>query len=1599
MNRTFVIWILLGLLWPWQSVAQTASASMMVEPFVNKVFIAEKGQFHDKLEEQGTVLDAPILFGVENAEFNAYFTENGIHFQYAEYELIPESEREHNEQEPEEREMETIWHAFDLQWVNQHADMEVLSQQEVSEYYNYSGIDGKPNINFVPAFKQVVYHNVFQGVDAIFELPAEGGIKYRFELRPGASVQDVAYRWNGDVSLTLDADGNLELHTPTTLLKDKAPNAQSAASKKEIPIHYKMEGNEIRFDMAVDEAAINEGIIIDPWIYNTSYPDINHAVDIQEDAAGNVVVQGNHTNFQVQKFSPAGVLQWTYVTNSTFLGDIAVDNPGNVYIIGGYPNGKRQKLDPSGVQLWTFAGLVEEWRLAFNYSKTVLTVGGYFLNPGNNNLGRMDLSTGVISDQIVYGLETRCIATDCNGDMYSLHVTFGSTGVAATNTLRKTNANFTPAGSVPSGFLLSESEPSAGYVPNPSYHPYIYQGFNGLVVSGPYVYMTDGATVRRVNKSTLTILNSATVTGGAKLMNSGMAADLCGNIYVGSQTGIVKFDSTLNYVETIATPGAVYDIIMGSSGELLVCGDGFVGSFAITCSPPPPITALANNACDGTGVITIDVAGGLAPYTYEWQPGGQTTNPITGLAAGTYTYTVNDAFCRTFVDSVQIYELPTPTFTAAGVSTNNTNANSVCLGETFQFSDNSVSNDGTIVSWDWDFGDGTTSTDQNPTHDYTAAGTYDVKLVVVSDHGCADSTQFQVNVDPLPAADFTATDVCLGTPTAFTDASTISAGTIAAWGWDFGDGNTSTQQNPSNTYATAGTYTVGLAAVSANGCASAVQHDVDVYVLPQADFTVPTTCVNDPADLIDASTAGDWPITSWQWTAEGQSLSGSSVQHTFSGEGTFPVQLLVQDQFGCVDSVMQQVTISVRPQLQLSVNDDCAGAQFVFTNTSSIQSGSIDSTHWDFGDGNASVTVSPTNVYAQAGVYTVVLYAQSDLGCAADTTFQVEAFPNPVAGLQWQNQCDGTAIPLNETSTVAAPGQLLNSNWTMGDGTVLTDTSLNQYLYATYGDYTIQLDVETQDGCTDSQTFTVSVHAVPVADFSFTNICESDSVHFQDQSNIAQGAIVGWQWTFGNGQSSTASDPAYQSYPADGIYPVQLTVTSDSGCVAVLDDSIEVYSNPIAAFMFDSVCFPGPIQFTDLSDPNGSYGITQWSWVFSNAQSSTQQSPAMMFPSYGAYGATLTVTNSVGCKNAVTLGDALLHPLPVADFTTTLQHCFLVEIPIQDASTVDVLSDDQIVDWSYDLGDGNMITTADGTYQYGSAGFYDLTLTVTTNHGCEDDETKTVEVWPLPSVSFSADPEEGCNPLFVRFSDGTSIPSPYTLSSWRWDVGDGTDTIAVQNPTHLYDATGTAPNDSAVYDVGLVVTSGNGCVDSLTTQDLIVVHPLPEAHFSSVPEKLATIIDPLFKFTDLSTENVTFWNWTFGDGLGAHDQNPEYAYADTGTFVVTLGVATDFGCADTISYIVKVEPYFSFYIPSAFTPNGDGRNDGFFGTGEYLKAYNMKIFDRWGEMIFESNDQNFKWDGTYKGAPAKADQYVYQFNIIDWEGNDHRYTGGFQLLR
>lgn len=970
-----------------------------------------------------------------------------------------------------------------------------------------------------------------------------------------------------------------------------------------------------------------------------------------------------------------------------------------------------------------------------------------------------------------------------------------------------------------------------------------------------------------------------------------------------------------------------------------------------------------------------------APITFNG-PGNQT---VTATA-----YYLDQQFVQTCVYTTVdlIINSPASDFTFV----------SQCDGTPIPFTDASIPfGASTINAWNWDFGDGNTSTLQNPTHQFNGSGTYTVSLEITASDGCSVTSSQNVPVYENPTVDFNFTEACEGELTEFWDVSSIVVGTITDQYWDFGDGNNSTALNPTHTYTNLGVYDVTLTVNTSDGCSSSLTQQVGMYPLPTADFSFADACLNTDFQFTDQSTVATGAVTEWDWNfGDGNTSTQQNPTNLYLGAGSWVVTLTATTDHACSDQVTQTVTVNPLPVADFSNTTVCALITMDYTDESTVSSGAINSWQWYYGDGGTSTQQNPIHDFATGGNYTTSLVVTTDQGCEDSVAIDVTVYPKPDADFLAQDACLNDENIFIDQSNIS--GTIINGwDWDFGDNQGTSTIQFPTYIYNASGQYTVELIATTADGCKDTIEHSVDVFELPTADFSFTNICEDDSVQFTDQSTIPSGTITGWQWDFGNGNTSTQQQAGYQSYLADNTYPVSLIVSSGFGCSDTLEDQIEIYPVPIAEFTFDSVCFPMEVQFTDLSDPNGNYPITGWIYVFSDGQTSTQQSPSVDFGAPGTFSADLEITNGPGCKNSYSAGDAVVHPLPVAEFPTDMATCLEDTIFFTDQSTISPITDDVITQWLWNFDDGTSMTTPNGFHVYGTHDLYDVTLTVTTNHGCEDDVTHVVEIYPLPAVNFIADPPIGCEPLAVQFYDQTTIPSPYSIQSWAWELGIDSLTSPAPSPFLVYDPE-LEPLDIAQYDIHLTVTSTNGCVSDVLKTDYITVYPKPEAAFEVTPD-VQNVIKPLFEFTDLSTENVTNWDWSFGDGTYGSDQDPTHLYDHVGTFPIQLIAETQFGCKDTFGLKVEVTPIFTFYVPNSFTPDADGINDEFFGTGEGFDTYNMQVYDRWGELIFESNDPDYHWDGTYKGKQVQQGTFPYRFYLIDWQGNDHEYVGHVTLHR
>lgn len=405
--------------------------------------------------------------------------------------------------------------------------------------------------------------------------------------------------------------------------------------------------------------------------------------------------------------------------------------------------------------------------------------------------------------------------------------------------------------------------------------------------------------------------------------------------------------------------------------------------------------------------------------------------------------------------------------------------------------------------------------------------------------------------------------------------------------------------------------------------------------------------------------------------------------------------------------------------------------------------------------------------------------------------------------------------------------------------------------------------------------------------------------------------------------------------------------------------------------------------------------ITYFEWEFdlkSKILKDTSQQNwniTVPFPDTGFYRGRLILNPGSACSDT---GYVYINIFPEvkADFTYSFDTCAVGPVTFKEAAR-GVAGIEQWR-WSFGSGSANSFEK-NPVYQYAKSGYYPVTLRVTDRNKCRHDTTKFIGWYPAPTfLLVEPSTYTGCAPAEIFFNNLTTpIDSTYKI---LWSFGDGTTVRNVISPTHRYEKPG-------VYDVGLAITSPYNCFISDTFPGWIRVDVTPQADFTFDPDSVLSNLNNTVRFTDRSTD-ASRWEWLLGKTGKSNLQNPVYTFPDTGATTVRLVVSHPGGCRDTLTKVLDFRPEIRWFMPNAFTPNGDGTNETFIGNGLLFgaKEFNMTIWNRWGELIFESNDPNVGWDGrTRNGAVGPPGVYVYVVKIKGPRGEDLSFKGYATLIQ
>ncbi|WP_198315789.1 PKD domain-containing protein [Chitinophaga tropicalis] len=791
----------------------------------------------------------------------------------------------------------------------------------------------------------------------------------------------------------------------------------------------------------------------------------------------------------------------------------------------------------------------------------------------------------------------------------------------------------------------------------------------------------------------------------------------------------------------------------------------------------------------------------------------------------------------------------------------------------------------TAVNYQWDFGDGTTSSDMHPSHTYTSMGSFPVRLTATTADGCTH-TVTQNNYIVIAStlqADFTIQQsACAGANLTFQN--TTQPAPVSAT-WTFSDGTVQNTVDAVKSFPAAGDYSVTLRSITQDGCEATVTRTFHINDKPTATFTVqPIPACRIPTDATVTYTGSG--ATSWAWNfGDGGTSTGQNPTHRYTAERAYNIFLTATNAQGCVDT---HTVVYLVKMPTLAFTGPLAGCvpMTATYRPSGVSADPFVSFAWDFGDGGTSTQQVPTYTFTRAGTFIVRLTVTTRTGCTR-TFQQTVRVGTPVSvdfTVDKTTGCQSTPFNFTDLSTPQVAG--MTWLWSFRGPTGVTTTATTQNPTVTFGsvgqqDVTLTIN---NNGCTTTLTKSDYVETFPPqARFTIGTVDCANLYRrvFTDNSDFGASPTQMWNWNFGDGVTSNQQSPTH-TYTAGGTYTVTLTVDNGSctstttQIVRVLDTKPVIYATPA------TICRDNPVAFT--SDPLSATEYPSFVWAFGDGNTATGSSASYTYTTAGIYNAIATTTDMYGCQH---VSDPLTITVNGSDanFTIAARQCKDEQITFTDNSTT--RAGNTIVSWTWDFGDGSAPVVYNGslpasiTHTYTTFNDFPVKLTVRDNTGCENSFTDVVHIANIVA-SFGANGNIACLNQPFQFNN-TSVTEPLT---YAWTFGDG-GTSTDQSPAHTYTTAGN-------YTVTLDITGSTGCTSHAEITNFIRV-PNPVANFS-YPPIAADICPPIkVQFTNSSTDFVSS-AWDFGDGSTSSEDNPLHNYIRPGTFPVTLTVFSEGGC-------------------------------------------------------------------------------------------------------
>lgn len=783
-----------------------------------------------------------------------------------------------------------------------------------------------------------------------------------------------------------------------------------------------------------------------------------------------------------------------------------------------------------------------------------------------------------------------------------------------------------------------------------------------------------------------------------------------------------------------------------------------------------------------------------------------------------------------------------------------------------------------------------------------------------------------------------------------------------------------------------------------NTCVSFDTIRIVNHPFPTAVFTSTDTgfCESDkrPVTFYNRSFSPDSIVRNvWDFGILDVENNDSVVTNNFNRPGQYLVKLRVYAKTGCWHDTFQQFTIypSPHPRFEVQNLDSCFNTNRVsFINRTKADTTLLKWYKWYFSEGYVISRSNPAGprTYSAPGTYTANLIYEYSNGCFDTAVKTITIYENPKAGFNVSGSvtCLGDSVKFINLSS--SPHTPLSYRWLFGDA----DTAYEPHpahLYAAKGKYQVKLTAVSPQSCMDSavQQIFVSGNLSPGFSVNDTVQClDGHAFRFYNTSVSDTGYISSARWHFPDGSSSSNPDSASKTFSTAGAYRIRLRINNSFGCSDSVFRDVRIVNNPT-----------GRIAINDASQCENSQdfdfvflprypadSISQWLWFKGqDSLNGTASYGNIQFPARGLHQVRVKTTSAFGCT-ALASAMVSVNAVPAADFSVpdTVQclkgHAFTF-------SNLSGIPQGQIKSYSWSFGDNSSSAQQyPPPKTYAAAGQYLVELRATSDSGCVASDTMTVYVRPKANVQIF--------PIAAVCLNDSSVfnaaISGAALQSVRWEFGDNT-ASANMPAKHAYAKAGS-------YPVRLIAHSGQNCSDTLTAPSNAIVRNLPEVEFTNL------FLDgknqnTLVKFTNTSRISRT-QDWDFESFGTSTRKDTTLDIRDSVTLNVTLRISDYNGCFNSLSKRILLAGPLKLFIPNVFSPNSDGHNDGFGPVGiQYAKEYRFTVFNRWGQIMFRTEDLSALWDGTYMDKKCPVGVYVYTLQIRDIYGKLHDLNGSFLL--